>query len=404
VINDVAENHWRTVDALMERLALDSTVRDCVAQTFERWDGKGYPQRLRSAELHLAALLVNLADVVEVFHQAGGVEAAVAIARERRSTQFDPELVDLFCDHADEIFAELDVVTSWNALMAVEPHLDHELDDDELDNALAAIADFVDRKSPYTLGHSRGVADLAERTAAELGLAEDGTSMIRRAGLVHDLGRLGVSNAIWEKPEPLSAGDWERVRLHPYLSERMLTSCSALAGVATVAGQHYERLDRSGYPGRLSGDAISVGGRVLGAADAYRARLEERPHRPAADPAEAAAFLREEARRGRLDGDIVEAVLRADGHRARRRRPWPAGLTTREVEILRLVARGLSHKEIAARLVISRKTASNHVERIYAKIGANNRAMAALFAVKHGLVVLPTEVGDRDTTVEIHKG
>jgi HD-GYP domain-containing protein (c-di-GMP phosphodiesterase class II) len=385
-LRDIAENHWRTVDALMERLRLDPEVRASVGQTFERWDGRGDPDGVGGDHLHLATRLVNLADVVEVFHHAGGVTAALAVARERSGTQFDPELVRLFCGAATELFDELDGAASWPALMAVEPRLDPELSGDEMDDALTAVADFVDLKSPYTLGHSRAVADLAGRAAAHLGLPAADVTAVRRAGLVHDLGRLGVSNAIWDKPEALAATEWERVRLHPYFTERMLAWCPGLTPLAQIAIQHHERLDGSGYPAALRGDAITVAGRLLGAADTYRSLIEERPHRPAGDAARAEAVVRDEVRRGRLDGDAVEAVLHAAGHRVSRRRSWPAGLTTREVEILRLVARGLSQKDIAQRLVISRKTASNHVERIYAKIGVSNRAMAALFAVRNGLV------------------
>lgn len=386
IVDDIAENHWRTVDALMERLGLSETVRRSVAQTFERWDGKGDPDGLGGDDLMLATRLVNLADVVEVFHHAGGVDAAIAVARERSGSQFDPKLVEVFCESAKEIFAELEAVTSWEALMRADPGLDRELSEDELDEALAAIADFVDLKSPYTLGHSTGVADLAAEAAAAYGLPAGDVRAVRRAALVHDLGRLGVSNAIWDKAEPLTWSEMERVRIHPYLTERMLAATPALASLASLAGQHHERLDGSGYPQRLRGEAISPAARVLGAADFYQAKREPRPHRPQLSPADAASELREAVGAGRLDGAAADAVLRAAGHRVRRRREWPAGLTAREVEILRLVARGLSHKEIAEQLVISRKTASNHVERIYAKTGVTNRAMAALFAVKHGLM------------------
>ena len=386
VLEDIIENHWRTADALMERLRLSPVVRASVSQTFERWDGKGGPAGATGEQIELPSRLVNLADVVEVFHQAGGVEAAVAVARQRRGTQFDPALVDLFCDHAEELFAELESVTSWEALMAAEPRLDRQLDECELEAALEAVADFVDLKSPFTIGHSRGVADLAGGAARHLDLPAGDATMVRRAALVHDVGRLGVSNAVWDKHAPLTRSEVERVRLHPYLTERMLASTPVLGPLADLAVQHHERLDGSGYPRGLKGDAITTGGRILAAADMYRAKTEQRPHRPSSPPGEVAAMLRDEARAGRLDGDAVEAVVRAAGHRARRRREWPAGLTPREVEVLRLVARGWSHKQIAEQLVISRKTASNHVEHIYTKIGASNRAMAALFAMRHGLM------------------
>ena len=212
---------------------------------------------------------------------------------------------------------------------------------------------------------------------------------MRRAGLVHGLGRLGVSNAIWDKHGPLGAGEWERVRMHPYLTERMLHQSEALAPLGTIAVQHRERLDGSGYPRGLSGPAISRPARILGAADAYQAMREPRPYRPPRSGDEAAAELRSDVKAGRLDAEAVEAVLGAAGHRVSRRREGPAGLTRREVEVLRLLARGLSNKQIAERLVISPKTVANHVEHIYAKIDASTRAAASLFAMQHGL--LPEE-------------
>ena len=254
-----------------------------------------------------------------------------------------------------------------------------------------AIANFVDLKSPYTLGHSRAVADLAGEAAAQLGLPDDGRARpCARAGLVHDFGRLGVSNAIWDKRGPLGAGEWERVRTHPYLTERMLHGSEALAPLGAIAVQHCERLDGSGYPRGLPAAAISAqradprrGRRLPGDARAARRTARQRT----AD--EAAAELRAEVRAGRLDAEAVDAVLAAAGHRVPRRREGPAGLTPREVEVLRLLAQGLSNKEIAARLVISPKTAGNHIEHIYAKIDASSRATASLFAMQHGL--LPEE-------------
>jgi HD-GYP domain-containing protein (c-di-GMP phosphodiesterase class II) len=210
--------------------------------------------------------------------------------------------------------------------------------------------------------------------------------LLRRAGLVHGLGRLGVSNAILDKPGPLGAGEWERVRLQPYLTDRMLRQSEALAPVARIAVQHRERLDGSGYPHGLFGAGISIEARILAAADAYQAMREPRPHRPQHSAVEAAAALRADVKAGRYDAGSVEAVLGAAGHRVPRRREGPAGLTAREVEVLRLLARGLSNKEIAERLVISPKTVANHAEHIYSKINASTRAAAGLFAMQHGLM------------------
>jgi HD-GYP domain-containing protein (c-di-GMP phosphodiesterase class II) len=232
------------------------------------------------------------------------------------------------------------------------------------------------------------VAELAEAAARRLSLPDGEVVRLRRAALVHDFGRLGGSNAIWDKRGPLGAAEWERVRMHPYLTERMLHGSEALAPLGAVAVQHRERLDGSGYPRGLSGNAISRAGRILGAADAYQAMREPRPHRPALAPDQAAVELRAGVNAGRYDAEIVDAVLAAAGHRIPRRRDV-AGLTPREIEVLRLVAHGLSNKEIAQRLVISPKTAGNHVEHIYAKINASSRARASLFAMQHGL--LPDE-------------
>ncbi len=392
------ENHWLAADGLAERLGLAQRIRDSVEQTFERWDGKGVPKGIKGDQILLPSRLVSLADVVEVFHRAGGVEAAILVAEQRRGTQFDPQVVNLFAAEADSWFAGLDEAGTWDAVIAAEPVLGLPLGDAGLDAALAAIADFCDVKSPYTIGHSRGVADLAEEAARLAGLDARTAGLVRRAGLVHDLGRLGVPNVIWDKRGPLSHAEAERVRLHPYFTERMLACSPALAPLAAIAAQHHERLDGSGYPRGLSGGALSPEGRVLAAADFYHARIEPRPHRPAGPAADAAAQLRAEVRAGRMDGDAVTAVLAAAGHRAPGRPTWPAGLTTREVEVLRLLARGLSNKEIAGCLVIARKTVSHHVEHIYAKTGVTNRALASLFAASHGLIEVTGGPADTRST------
>jgi HD-GYP domain-containing protein (c-di-GMP phosphodiesterase class II) len=379
------DNHWTAADTLAAQLGLAQPVRDSIEQTFERWDGKGVPKGVRGEEILLAARLVALADVVEVFHRAGGTDAAIEVARQRRGTQFDPALVDLFTAEAPALCAALDGTSTWDAVMTAEPALGVRLGDEQVEAALEAIADFTDVKSPYTIGHSRGVADLAGDAARAFGLSESAARQVRRAGLVHDLGRLGVPNTIWDKAGPLTHAEIERVRLHPYLTERMLACSPALAPLGSVAVQHHERMDGSGYPRGLSGGAISPEGRLLAAADYYRAQTEPRPHRPASDAAAAAARVRAEVTAGRLDAEAAAAVLTAAGHLAPRRPARPDGLTSREVEVLRLLARGLSNREIAERLVISRRTAGHHVEHIYAKTGTTNRALASLYAASHGL-------------------
>jgi HD-GYP domain-containing protein (c-di-GMP phosphodiesterase class II) len=383
-MDGMIDAHAALARALGEQLGLSEATREALGAAYEQWDGRGWPGRLRGTEVPIASRLAQLGEFVEVAYRVGGIDAARALARARGGKQFDPELARLIEDEGELILADLGDVGTWDAVIDAEPALAVVLTGDEVDDALRAVANFVDLKSPYTLGHAVAVSELA---AAAGGSGDEVT--LRRAGLVHDLGRLGVSNAIWDKPGPLGAGEWERVRLHPYLTERMLQQSTTLAPLGAIAVQHRERLDGSGYPRGLSGPAISRAARILGAADAYQAMREPRPYRDPKPPDEAARELRADVKAGRLDGDAVEAVLGAAGHRVPRRREWPAGLTAREVEVLRLLSRGLSNKEIATRLVITPKTVGNHVEHIYAKIGASTRTAASLFAMQHGL--LPEE-------------
>ena len=286
----------------------------------------------------------------------------------------------------------LDGAHTWDAVIAAEPALGVTLSRTQLDAALLAVANFVDLKSPYRLGHARAVAELAGAAGAGLGLGAADRATLRRAGLVCGLGRLGVSNSIWDKRGPLGAGEWERVRLQPYLTERMLQQ-SALArprsarSPCSSASAWTDRATRAACPGRRS----------------RRRPASSAPPTPTRRCASARPY-RPRAARGRRGAAELRARGAGGAHRTpTRSRPcWPrpatvpraaatapAGLTGREVEVLRLVARGLSSKQIAQRLVISPKTARNHIEHIYAKIGASSRAGASLFAMQHGL--LPEE-------------
>lgn len=385
-VDGMIEQHAVLARGLAMRLGLSAAVQDGVGSSYEQWDGRGWPGECRGEQVPMASRLAQLAEFVEVAHRIGGVPAATALARRRAGGQFDPQLAGVLCADAEQILGGLDTARTWDAVIASEPALGVWLGPAELDSVLRAVADFVDLKSPFTLGHGQAVADLASGAGAVLGLAVEDVDTLRRAGLVHGLGRLGVSNAIWDKPGPLGAGEWERVRMHPYLTERMLHQSSALAPLGAIAVLHRERLDGSGYPRGLSGSAIPLLARILGAADAYRSMREPRPHRPAITAEAAAAELRADVGAGRLDGAAVAAVLRAAGHPGSRRPAGPAGLTPREIEVLRLLARGLPNREIAARLVISTKTARNHVEHIYVKIGTSSRVEASLYAMQHGLL------------------
>jgi HD-GYP domain-containing protein (c-di-GMP phosphodiesterase class II) len=383
---DALELHAAIAAQLAQRLELPDAVVEALRGSYERWDGRGWPGKLKGEAVPLAARLVHLAEYAEVAYRLGGIGAATALAQDRSGGQFDPRLAALLCARAETVFAGLESLDAWATVIAAEPALAVELSGERFDAALQAVADFTDVKSPYTLGHSRAVSALAEEAGRRLGMADADVLTLRRAGLVHDLGRLGVSNAIWDKRGPLGAGEWERVRLHPYLTGRILHASPSLHPLGQIAGAHAERVDGSGYPNGLAGSALSRSARIVACADAYQAMCEPRPHRAALTAVEAAAALAAEVRAGRLDAAAADAVLGAAGHRVASRREGPAGLTPREIEVLRLLAQGLSNREIALALVISPKTAGNHVEHIYAKIDASNRATASLFAMAHGLL------------------
>jgi len=383
-MTELISSHCQSAGTLAGRLGLPDQVSRGLTYTFERWDGSGMPSGAAGVQIPLGMRLVHLADVAEVHLRSGGVDAAVAMARQRSGTQFDPSLVSVFCEHVRELMpAEEDV---WERAIQLAPDSDQALTHGELDALLEAMGDFVDLKSPWTVGHSRVVAELAAEAGAGLGLDGAQVGALRRAGHVLDLGRMGVPNRVWGKTSPLSTAEKERVRLHPYLTQRILARVEALRGIAQLAGAHHERLDGSGYPQGTSAAELRLPERILAAADAYQSLLESHPRRPPHLPDGAAKVLREQVRAGRLDGPAVEAVLVAAGHGRPARGSWPAGLTDREVDVLRLIAGGYSAVEVASELHISPKTARNHIEHIYAKLNTSNRTGAALFALTHGLV------------------
>ena len=377
--------HARLARSLAEELGLDPPVLDALGASYERWDGKGWPGDLAGSQIPLAARVIQVAEFVEVAHRDRGIDAAIAYAKGGAATQFDPNVVACLCADPKKVFDGLDEVGSWGAVLDEEP-VHHELSNRQLDEALAAIARYVDLKTPCTVGHSDAVAALVSGAAAKLNLTAVDRQHLHRAALTAGYGRLGVSNAIWDKHGPLSVAEWERVRLAPQLAERMLRQSPMLAPVARIVVQLRERLDGSGYPGGIEGPAITPAARILAVADAYQAMIEPRPHRGALSSADAAYELNKDVRLGRLDAEAVDAVLATAGQPTRRRRTNIASLTSRELEVLRLAARGLSNRDIAQRLTITPKTVGNHIEHIYTKIGETSRAGAALFAMRNGFI------------------
>lgn len=385
VDEELARSNCEVAVRMSRRLGLGTGVQRGLNEIYERWDGKGNPRKRSGDEIALPARFAQVASQAILFGRLGGSELAVEVIRRRAGDALDPSVADTFLRHGHGLLAEITSADASVAVIEAEPEPRRWILEPRLDEVAQAFADLADLKSPFTHGHSSAVSKLAEAAAVNLGLTEDEVVCARRAGLLHDLGRTGVPNGIWDKPGPLTTSEWEQVRLHPYHSERILSCSTALAPLASLAGMHHERQDGSGYYRRATAAMIPNGARVLAAADAYQAMTQERPHRLALAPDAAAGRLSSEAARGRLDAEAVRAVLEIAGHQPARL-AWPAGLSDREVQVLRLVARGHSNREMARQLWISPKTAGHHVQHIYAKIGVSTRAAAAMFAMEHDLV------------------
>ena len=371
--------------ALGTQLGLPAGAIAALAEVYERWDGKGFPEGRGGDDLTIAARLVHVAEQAVMAHSEGGAPAALEEVRRRAGAHLDPNLCVAFEDDAEAIFSALSAEDLLARAVAAEPGPAAFAGPPALDRICLAFAAFADLKGTCLLGHSQHVAALAEAGAEQLGLDSEERSRLRTAALLHDLGRVGVPSSIWNRPGPLGAADWERVRLHPYWTGRILGRCTAFASVAALAGAHHERLDGDGYPRGARAQELGMSERLLAAADVFAALSEDRPHRPAHAPADAVAELERDVAAGRLDGSCVSALLAASGLPPVRT-AWPADLTTREVEVMRLVVRGLTNREIGEALSVSARTVQHHLASVYDKIGQRTRAGAAVFAIQSALV------------------
>jgi HD-GYP domain-containing protein (c-di-GMP phosphodiesterase class II)/DNA-binding CsgD family transcriptional regulator len=378
-------------DMLVQRLDFGPDVREALRFTFERWNGNGYPTHAQGEAIPLAMRVVHLSHDMEAIGRLFSPDHALEAARDRRDRTYDPALADLFVAHGRGWFDELSETEPWDAVLALEPEPHRMLSGADLDDALTVAADFIDLKSPYMGGHSRRCAELAADAARVLGLAEEAVTTLRRAAFVHDFGTTVVPNSIWDKPGPLTRTEFDRVELHPMLTEQMLRRSPALALLNPVASAHHEKCDGSGYHKRVQADADDLGACVLAATEIYVGLTTERADRLPFSPTDAATELRRLESQGVLEPRASRAVLVAAGHGEPRapsgKRPRnPGGLTRREVDVLRLAARGLTTRQIADRLYISPKTADHHIQHIYGKIGTSTRAAAALWAMQHSVV------------------
>ena len=350
----------------------------------ERWDGRGPRRAAAGDELPLPARIADVADAAELYAWHYGAAAALRELSRRRGGQLDPGLVDAFLGAGPEIWADLFEASVWELFLDSEPEPRRTIQgDEELDRILTAWASFGDLSSRYTLGHSPRVASLASAAMSALGGSREDGALVRRAGLLHDLGRVAVPVGIWDKPGPLSPVERERVRQHSAHTEAILRLAPDLSHVADIAGATHERGGRRGYHRRLNLRSEPLAVQVLAAADVCVALGSERAHRKAYERAAVGRELSAQVKEGLLEARAVDAVLGAA--ELPRPRP-PPQLTEREIEVAKLVAVGRTNPEIGALLGISARTAQKHVMNVYGKVGRESRAGLALWVVEHGLL------------------
>ena len=380
--------HCEVAQRIGVRLGLPAGTCENLGQIYERWDGKGFPNARQGEAVGLAVRVVALCQDAMALTEAHGLERALDLIARRGIGAYGPGLVDAFLARSESLMRGIDGPFDRAAILALEPAPHARLDAEACEEAFTAIADMIDMRMPFTYGHSRAVASLAEAAGRRLALPAGDLRTLRWAALVHDLGELSVPVARWMTAGPLPERIRDEARLHPYWAERALGVLGEEGRpVGPLVLRHHERLDGSGYHRGARSPDLSPASRVLAAAEAFQTAREARPHRPALTDAAAAARLRADAGGGRLCPQAVEAVLEAAGQRSRRAgTPALGGLTPRELEVLRLIATGLTAKEVATRLDIATKTADNHIQSLYLKIGVSTRAAAALHAVERGLL------------------
>jgi HD-GYP domain-containing protein (c-di-GMP phosphodiesterase class II)/DNA-binding CsgD family transcriptional regulator len=375
--------------ALGPGLGLAPAAVEALDDVYERWDGLGLPAGRAGERISLAARTVHVSEQVVLAHAHGGRGAALAEVRRRAGGHLDPDLVALVVANADAVLAPLEVPDVLAAVVSSEPGPTALVPTDQLDRLCLSLATVADLKGTHLIGHSTHVADVAEAAGRLAGLP---TADLRAAALLHDIGRVGVSSAVWDRAGPLGAAEWERVRLHTYWTDRVLRRCPALAPLAAVASAHHERQTGDGYHRGIRSSDLPPSARLLAAADVLAALTEPRPYRPALPLVSAARTLAGMASAGHLDPDACGAVIEAAGL-PRPRSAWPCDLSDREVEVLRLAARGLSNREIASELTISERTVGHHLAHVYDKTGRRTRAGAAVFAIEHGLLPAGPAIG-----------
>ena len=298
---------------IARQMRFSETVAQGILDLDEHWNGKGQPLGLEGESISLGARIALLAQVIDVFYTSGGPRDAMREVRQRKGIWFDPNLVDVFEDIAGDpnFWVGLGAADIEARVLALEPvQLVITIDDDYLDDVAAGFAKVVDSKSPYTSGHSDRVALFADMIAEAMGLSADRRRWLKRAALLHDIGKLGVSNQVLDKPGKLDDAEFDEIKRHPELGETILSRIAAFADLARIAATHHEKLDGTGYPRRLTAEHLPLETRIVTTADIFDALTADRPYRPAMPVSKALAIMSDMA------GSAIDPVCLAALRRA----------------------------------------------------------------------------------------
>ena len=391
IIKEAMRGHCEVAALFARQLGFSDYVQRALRFQWERWDGKGLAYGLNGPEIPLASRILQPAQMIELMHNLGGPSAAKALAREKRCTRFDPEVVDAFlilAEQADFWRMLGDEVTRAEILAMSPPTSAEQVMVNQVEQVCAALGDFIDIKTRDTWKHSRKVAKLAVKIGKALGLNASEQRRLLCAGLAHDLGKVAIPYGILTKGDHRTEHEWEIYRLHPYYTYRILEQVGPLKDLAPAAASHHEWINGQGYYRQLSGEQIPLHGRILAVANSYVRLLQQQT-----EQATGKDVLGQ--MKAMVGIQFDEACYRALVMALKEEQP-PAqtsvqyrsqdDLTKRETEVLRLLAQGQSTPQIARTLVISKKTVEHHLTHIYQKIGVSCRTSAVVYAAQHGII------------------
>lgn len=299
---------------IVRKMGFAVQVSDAILHLDEHWDGNGVPFGVRGAAIPVAAQIASLAQTLEAYATSYGVPEAIRAARSRRRTWFNPELIQVLpsLERDAALWENFFSPEVRERVLEMDRGDEYYLSPRRLDEICEAFADVIDAKTHYTYEHSSGVSEAAVAIARRMNLGEETVTMLRRAALLHDIGKLSVSNTILEKPGKLTEAEWQSVRLHPYYTQKILERIRGFEELTFVASAHHERLDGRGYFMNLPAEALTLPARILAVADVFDALHAERPYREALPPEKVFAILDKDAPHA-LDGDCVQALKEAVG-------------------------------------------------------------------------------------------